>query len=70
MQSIRKTSRPPSKIKMWNQLSQLRRTSTKVIHEEDLSWLHFNDEPRVQEKPQKKDQYPAYRFCGLYNNSK
>ena len=31
MQSIRITSRPPSRISKWNQLSQFRRTSTKVI---------------------------------------
>ena len=31
MQSIRITSRPPSRKRNWNQLSQFRRTSTKVI---------------------------------------
>ena len=31
MQSIRITSRPPSRIRKWNQLSQFRWTSTKVI---------------------------------------
>ena len=31
MQSIRITSRPPSRKKKWNQLSQFLRTSTKVI---------------------------------------
>ena len=31
MQTIRMTRGPPSKIRNWNQLSQLRRTSTKVI---------------------------------------
>ena len=31
MQSIRITSKPSSRIKKWNQLSQFRRTSTKVI---------------------------------------
>ena len=35
MQSIRITSRPPSKIRKWNQLSEFRRTSTKVISKMD-----------------------------------
>ena len=58
-QSIRITSRPPSRKKKWNQLSQFWRTSTKVIPIEDLSWPHFDDEPRVQEKQQVKDQQPS-----------
>ena len=32
MQSIRITSRPSSRIRKWNQLSQFRGASTKVIH--------------------------------------
>ena len=31
MQSVRIMSRPPSRERNWNQLSQFRRTSTKVI---------------------------------------
>ena len=31
MQSFRITSRPPSRIRNWNQFSQFRRTSTKVM---------------------------------------
>ena len=53
MQSIRITSRPTSGKKKWNQLSQFRRTSTKVIPIEDLGWPNFGNEPRVQEKLQK-----------------
>ena len=26
----------------------------------DLSWLHFDDEPRVQERQQMKDQQPRH----------
>ena len=48
MRSIRIMSRLPSRIRKWNQLSQLRWTSTTVIH--------FDDEPRVQERQQVKDQ--------------
>ena len=53
---IRITSRRTMRKRKWNQLSQFRRTSTKVIPIEDLSWPHFDDEPRVQEKQQVKDQ--------------
>ena len=56
MQSINITSRPPSRIRKWNQWSQFRSTSAKVIRIEDLSYQHFNDEPRIQEKQQVKDQ--------------
>ena len=35
MQSIRRTSRPPSRIRKWDQLSQFRRISTKVISKMD-----------------------------------
>ena len=42
MQSVIITFRPLSKIRKWNQLSQFRK---------DLSWLHFDDEPGVQEGP-------------------
>ena len=49
MQSIRITSRPPTKRK-WNQLSQFWRTSTKVTPIEKTYEL------RVQEKQQVKDQ--------------
>ena len=37
MQSIRITSRPPSRKRKWNQLSQFWRTSTKVIPIENIS---------------------------------
>ena len=47
MQSIRIRSRPPSRITRWNQLSHQSNTYRK-----DLSWLHFDDEPRVQKKQQ------------------
>ena len=55
MQSIRITSRPPCRKRKWNQLSQFSRTSTKVIPIEK-TWPLFEDEPRVQEKQQVKDQ--------------
>ena len=31
MQSLRRTNRPPTRIRKWNQLSQFRLTSTKVL---------------------------------------
>ena len=46
MQSIKITSRPLSRRRKWNQFSQLRQTSTKVIPK-DLNWLHFGNEPRA-----------------------
>ena len=50
MQSIRIVSGPPWRIRKWNQLSQFRSTSTKVIPiKKDLSWPYFNDESGVQE---------------------
>ena len=57
MQSIIITSRPLSTIRKWNQLSQFRRTPTKVIPiKKGLSWLHFYDKPRVERRQQVKDQ--------------
>ena len=57
MQSIRITSRPPLRMKKWNQLSQFRWTSTKSnTYTKNLSWLHLHNEPRVQERLQVKDQ--------------
>ena len=58
MLSIIITSRPPSRIKKWNQLIHFRWRSTKIIYtyRKGLSWLHFDDEPRVKERLQVKDQ--------------
>ena len=54
MQSIRVTSRPLSRKRKWNQLSQnIYQSNT---YRRDLSWPHFNDEPRFQEKQQVKGQ--------------
>ena len=53
MQSIRITSRPPSRKRKWNQLKNTYQSNT---YRKDLSWPHFNDEPMVQEKQQVKDQ--------------
>ena len=50
IQTIRIMNRSSVRIKQWNQLSQFRSTSAKIIHpEKKESWLHFNDEPRCQE---------------------
>ena len=40
------------------------------IYRKDLSWPHFNYEPRVQEKQQVQDQVLHICFCSLSNNSK
>ena len=52
---IMQSSRPPSGKRKWNQLSQFWRTSSNT-YRKDLSWPHFDNEPRVQEKQQVKDQ--------------
>ena len=58
--SIRITNRPP--------LSQFRSPSTKVIPIERLllSWLYFDDELRVQEKQQVKDQQSCISIFVAY----
>ena len=57
MQSMRITSRPPSRARKWKQFSWFRRTTTNVIpREKTLSWQHFDNEPRVEERQQVKDQ--------------
>ena len=58
MQSIRITRRLPSRKWKWNQLSKFWRTATKVYntYRKDLTWPHFDNEPRVQKKQQVKDQ--------------
>ena len=33
------------------------------IYREDLSWLHFDDEPRVQERVQERQQRKDQQFC-------
>ena len=57
MQSIRIISRPPLRIMKWNQLNHFGKTSTKVVPIiKDLSWLQFDNEPRIQKRQQIKDQ--------------
>ena len=52
MQSIRIMSKPPSRKAKWSQLSQFQSNT----YRKELSWPHFDDEPRIQEKQQVKDQ--------------
>ena len=68
MQFIRIMSRPPSRIRKCNQLNQFRWTSTNLIpiYRKGLSWLHFDDEPRVQERQQVKDQHSCISFFVAY----
>ena len=57
MQSIRTTRRPPSGYK---EAEPVEPVQVKIYqcntYRKDLSWLHFGDEPRVQEMQQVKDQ--------------
>ena len=45
-------SKPPSRKAKWSQLSQFQSNT----YRKELSWPHFDDEPRIQEKQQVKDQ--------------
>ena len=57
MQSIRITSRPPSRKKEVEPVEPvLKNIYQSNTYRTDLSWPHFDDEPRVQEKQQVKDQ--------------
>ena len=57
MQSIRIKSRPPSRKKEAEPVEPVPKTIYKSnAYRKDLSWSHFDDEPRVQEKQQVKDQ--------------
>ena len=55
MKPIRITSRPLLRIWKWNQLSQFR-WHLPNTYRKDLSWLHFDNEPRVWQSLQVKDQ--------------
>ena len=44
-----------TRTRKWDQFSLKRRKSTNT-YRRDLSWLHFEDVPRVQEKQQVKEQ--------------
>ena len=57
IQSIRITSRPPSRKRKWNQLvnSSLKNIYQSNTYRKDLSWQHFDNEPSVQEKQHVKD---------------
>ena len=57
MQSIRITSRPPLEKKEVEPVEPvLKNIYQSNTYRKDLSWPHFDDEPRVQEKQQVKDQ--------------
>ena len=55
MKPIRIKSRPLLRIWKWNQLSQFR-WHLPNTYRKDLSWLHFDNEPRVRQSLQVKDQ--------------
>ena len=65
MQSIRITSRPPSRKRKRNQLIEpvLKNIYQSNTYRKDLNWTHFDKEPRVQEKqPKNKKAYPVNGF--------
>ena len=59
-----------TRTRKWDQFS-LKRWKSTNTYRKDLSWLHFEDVPRVQEKQQVKEEKFLYtRFCRLSNISK
>ena len=66
MQSITITSRPPSRITMWNQLSQFRWTSTKIIPtEETLTGYISTMSQDFKRSSNRRTKNPAYLFMQL-----
>ena len=72
MQSIRITSRPTSKKREVEPVEPaVNKMCQSKTYRKDLSWPHFGNEPRVQEKQQVEGPTVLYiRFCSLPNNSK
>ena len=59
-QSIRTTSRLSSKIKKMDLVEPVRMNIYESnSYRKDLSWLHFSNEPRVQEKVKVASEVPA-----------
>ena len=59
MQSVRITSRPPSRIRKWNQLNQINIYLSNTYRKD---WLHVDDEARVQERHQRRIYSPKRPF--------
>ena len=56
MESIRITSRPPSRIREVEPAEQVQMNIYQSnAYRKNLSWLHFNNEPRTQDRQQVKD---------------
>ena len=65
MQSIRITSRPLSRIRKRNQFNQFRWINSDT-YKKDFSWLHLDNETRVQESQQVKDQQSCISVSVFY----
>ena len=70
MQSITITSRTPTseKKKVEPVKPVLKNIYQNNTYRKDLSWPHFDNEARAQEKQQVKDQQPCIHFCSLPNS--
>ena len=69
MQSIRITSRLPLRKKEVEPVEPvLKNIYESNTYRKHLSWPHFDDELRVQEKQEVKDQVLHICFCSLSNN--
>ena len=67
MQSIRITSRPPSRIRKWEPVEPVQMNIYRgKTYRKDLNWLHFGDEPRLQERQQVKDQQSCISVSVAY----
>ena len=63
MKPISITSEITAWIRKWNQFNQFRWISNKVIPIEDLSWVYFDDEPRVWDSQKKwRSNSPTHPF--------
>ena len=64
MESIRIMSTPSSRIRMWEAVEPVQMNIYQSnTYRKDLRWLHFDDEPRVQEVASERPAVLHIRFC-------
>ena len=63
MQSIKISSGPATRMGVVGPVQQVH---TNIYQRKDLNWLHVNDEPRVPERQQVKDQWSYISASGVY----
>ena len=65
MQSIRITCRPPLREREWNQLASSKDIYQSNTCRKNLTWPHFDNQPRIEEREKVKDRSLAYLFLYL-----